>query len=170
MKKLILIFIAFLIVPIVFAQDLEISIVSYSPETGSARLRMLNPTDISYDDLKYSIDNQEEQFIVQRFSPKTAVSIFPTVSSGQHTIKITSSNGLNFVQTLQFGSTEEQVLKQREELDKANKKQSELFKQEFQKEINEEQIAKQRKPYYIIAAILIAIAIVVYYIVHKIKK
>lgn len=170
MKKLILIFIAFLIVPIVLAQDLEISIVSYTPETGSARLRIYNPTDIAYDDLKYSIDNQEEQFIVQRFSPKTAVSIFPTIIPGQHTIKITSSNGLNLVQILQFGSTEEQVLKQREELDKANKKQSELFKQEFQKEIKEEQTAKQRKPYYIIAAILIAIAIATYYIIRKIKK
>ena len=170
MKKIILLLLILFILPVVLAQDLELSIVSYSPETGSARLRIYNPTDINYNELKYSIDDGEENLIVERFASKVAISVFPTITPGKHTIKITSSNGLNFEQELQFGSTEEDVLNQREELDKSNKKQLELFKQGFQKEIQEEQAAKQRNPYYIIAAILVAIAIATYYIIHKIRK
>ena len=58
MKKIILILITLLIIPIAFAQDLEVSIVSYDPEIGSSRLKIYNPTDINYNDVKYSIDNQ----------------------------------------------------------------------------------------------------------------
>ncbi len=170
MKKIILLIIALFLIPITFAQDLEISIVSYTPETGSARLRILNPTAINYNDLKYSIDQGEENILVQRLASKKAISIFPTIEPGKHTITITSSNGLNFEQELQFGSTETDVLKQREELNKANKKQLELFKQGFQKETQQAQIEKQRNPYYVIAAILIAVAIATYYIIHKIRK
>lgn len=170
MKKIVLLIISLFLIPVVFAQDLELSLVSYSPETGSARLRILNPTAINYNDLKYSIDDGEENFIVERLASKVAISVFPTILQGRHTITITSSNGLQFEQELQFGSTEEDVLNQREELDKANQKQLELFKQGFQKEIQEEQAAKQRNPYYIIAAILVAIAVATYYIIHKIRK
>ena len=170
MKKIILLSLIIFIVPIVLAQDLELSIVSYSPETGSARLRIFNPTAINYNDLKYSVDNGEENLIVERFASKVAISIFPTIKPGKHTIKITSSNGLNFEQELQFGSAEADVLEQREQIKEINKKQLELFKQGVQKEIKEEQIEKQRNPYYVIAAILIAVAIATYYIIHKLKK
>ena len=170
MKKLILLIIALFIIPVVLAQDLELSIVSYSPETGSARLRIYNPTAINYNDLKYSIDDGEENLIVERLASKVAISIFPTITPGKHTITITSSNGLQFEQILQLGSAEADVLKQREQLDEINKKQLELFKQGVQKETQQAQQEKQRKPYYIIAAILIAVAIATYYIIRKIRK
>lgn len=170
MKKIILLSLIIFILPVVLAQDLEISIVSYSPETGSARLRIFNHADINYNDLKYSVDNGEENLIVERFASKVAISIFPTIKPGRHTITITSSNGLNFEQELQFGSSEKDVLEQREQIKEINKKQLELFKQGVQKETQQEQTAKQRNPYYIIAAILIAVAIATYYIIRKIRK
>mgnify|MGYP001569364006 FL=1 len=68
MKKIILLSLIIFIVPIVLAQDLELSIVSYSPETGSARLMIFNPTAINYNDLKYSVDNGEENLIVEYYS------------------------------------------------------------------------------------------------------
>jgi len=170
MKKIILLLIAVLIIPSVLAQDLEISIVSYSPEDSSARLRLYNPTDINYNDVKYSIDNQEEIDLVQRLASKVAISFFPSVAPGTHTVTITSSNGLNFEKTLKFGSTETQVKEKQDELDALNQKQLEILKPQLEQEIQDQENAKKYKPYYILGGIILAIIIIIYYFLNRLKK
>ncbi len=169
MKKILLL-LALLLIPAVLAQDLEVSIVSYTPETGATRLRIYNPTDINYFDLKYSIDDKQETDIVQRLASNIAISIFPTIPQGKHNIKITSSNGLDFEKTLTFTYTEEQIIEQRQKLEEYNKKQLEKFKPQIKQEIEEIEQAKKRKPYYIIAISLAILALIIYYIIRKIRK
>lgn len=169
-RKILPILLALLLIPIALAQDLEVSIVSYTPETGSARLRIYNPTDNNYNDLKYNIDNQEQIDIVERLASKIAVSIFPTLTPGNHDIIITSSNGLKYKQTLKFGSSEEQLIKQKQELSELNKKQLELIKPQLEQEIQGIENAKERRPYVITAIILTILILIIYYIIRKIRE
>ena len=169
MKKILLLMV-FLLIPIALAQDLEISIVSYTSETGSARLRIYNPTDINYNDLKYSIDGQEERDIVQRLAAKTAISVFPTIPPGTHELAFTSSNGLSFQQEINFGSTEQQITDQKAALEEYNKKLLEKVKPQIDEELIKQQEAKESRPYVLIAVILAVLIVIAYYIFKKIRK
>ena len=160
MKKLIYLTIMLIFLYNVLAQDFEINLISYEPETGNARIQIANTANIDIHDLKMKIDNTAEKNLADTFRAGLSFSTFQPISPGSHEITLTTKEGISFTKKLYFSPSEKQIEQEVE-------KQKQALEQQKQ--------AKQQLPiktttkinYKYIYSILAIIAIVIFYLLYK---
>jgi len=151
-KNLILLIIFLLFSTSVLAQDFNINIIKYNPETQNVRLRIENTASTDFHDVKINIDNAVEVPVNSFIGSGSIISIFLVIPPGEHEITITTKEGITETKKLYFSPTEEQL---KEII--ANKK--EIREQQKQLEKPKEDSAKKIKYIYILIALIIILII-----------
>ena len=156
MKKIILSIIFLLFLANVSAQNFDINLVSYNPETQNARIQIINTASANFHDIKMKIDNIVEIHLAETLNSGLSFSTFQTISSGEHEIAITTKEGVTFTKKLYFSPSEKQIEQQVE-------KQKQIIEQQTQQQLT----AKTPKSNKYIYSILLIIVIIIFYIIYR---
>ncbi len=156
MKKLILLTIFLLFLVNVSAQNFEIDLVNYDPETGNARIEINNIASTDFHDLKMKIDNGAEKNLGSMFRAGISFSTFQPISPGEHEITLTTKEGITFTKKLYFSPSEKQI-----------EQQVEKQKQDLEQQKQTQQLPITQKSNKYIYSILAIIAIVIFYIIYR---
>ena len=159
MKKLIYLTIMLVFLYTVSAQNFEINLINYEPETGNARIQVINTANTDFHDLKMEIDNIAEIPLADTFKTGLSFSTFQVISPGSHEITLTTKEGITFTKKLYFSPSEKQIEQEVE-------KQKQILEQ--QKQTKQQLPIKTTKTNYkYIYSILAIIAIVIFYIIYR---
>ena len=124
MKKIILILIVILFSTSVLAQNFDIKVLNYDPETGNVRLQIKNSASTDFTDVKIIIDHIAEKASISIIKADSLFIKFFTIPPGQHEITITTEQGISETKQIYFPQTEEQLredIKSRLEKERENK-------------------------------------------------
>lgn len=109
MKKIFTILILLLFSINVLAQNLDVSIVSYDQKTKSTRIQIKNLADKDLHDVKIKVDQSREIPIMDLLKKGTTSSTFLGIEHGEHTIVVTSKEGITLTKKIYLSPTEEQI-------------------------------------------------------------
>ena len=166
MKKILLLLVVLAFTQVVIAQNLDIALIEYIPETNYARIQISNNLPQDLHNVKYQIDAFSPKKVTSTLKAGAITTRVLNIGKGVHTVTVTSdeiteSKELSFEASL----AEEQAAFSQEERDRRRTVQREkVFQQELEKNAP---IVKQKKPYlkyFIILIILTIIGAVAYFL------
>lgn len=158
MKKIILSIIFLLFLTNVSAQNFDITLVSYNPETQNARIQIINRASANFNDIKMEIDNIVEIPLAETLGAGLSFSTFQTIYPGQHEITITTKEGISYTKKIYFPPSEKQIQQDVE-------KQKQALEQQKQTPQLPIKTAQESNRY--IYSILAIIAVVIFYIIYR---
>lgn len=120
MKKIIFIFL--ILAMSVYAQNerIDINLAEYDPDTGFSKISVSNLHSVDLTNVKIKIDDSREFLLVDLLKSGGTVYEFLNVQSGSHTITITNDQGKSETKTLLFSKSDQTILKEIEEENKAS--------------------------------------------------
>lgn len=182
MKKILIPLIFILMISITIAENLEISLIEYHPDTYNARIQIKNTAGKDLTNLKIKIDDSGEFPAANLIKDKGIVNAFVGVPAGEHIITISSKEGISESKNLYFSASKEQVIEVKEQEQEVIKKEAELRKigeknlEEAQRQAKDEYqravelgVVKEKKNYIlvgVVTAVIIGI-IVLYWLIKK---
>ncbi len=167
-RKLVLIMTFLLFSTSVLAQNFNIRVITYDPETQNARIQIQNTASTDFNDLKMKIDDIVKKDLAPFVKAGSSFSIFLTVTPGEHTITLTTKEGITETRKLYFSPSEEQ-LKESLEKQKQLAEQQKRIKAETEKPLEIPETKKFDFRYLYILIGLIAL-IIIYLLYKKFKK
>ena len=124
----------------VYAQSerVDISLAEYNPDTGFSKISVSNLHSVDLTNVKIKIDQSPEFLVVDLLKSGGTVYEIRNFESGSHTITITNDQGKIETKTLLFSRSDQEILKDIEEENKASEE-----KAKFESEL--EKLAQENK-------------------------
>lgn len=117
-NKLLILGIIFVFVLPFCMAELDINIESYNSITHLAKLKISNDGLTSYSDIKMTINDNYEVPVVDLLTSENCVSIPQIIETGTHKFTLTSKEGETLTKELTFSKTEEQLIEEKERIDR----------------------------------------------------
>jgi hypothetical protein len=179
MKKIIFILVLLLVIESVFAQNIELSLISYDSQSHKAKIRIENIGNSDLHDLSLQIDNLPAlEFPGSLLKSGTAIILTKNVLPEKHKVKVTTKEGIIIEKEITFSKTEadrkEDLAREREiktEKIREQRKTSQTQEETKIEEPQESGIKTLMKKWYIIIIAIGLLFIFLFFVIkHYLKK